>query len=326
MSTIAISSLPVVTTGLVGDVIPVVQSGVTSQITNANLFNSVNTLNGLKLSLGSGNVANNIAIGDDSLLGNTVGFQNTAVGDSTLKANTTGDNNTAIGRIALFSNVIGDNHTAIGTAALSLATGNTNTCVGYLSGSSITTGSKNTILGSYNGAGAPISLTGNNYVVLSDGDGNVRAYWNGANATFDGDLTLTGTLFGNDIELSGPLTAAGNVLVNSSVGKIGYGANTGGTVTQATSRTTAVLLNKPTGAITLFSAAGTTVATTFTVTNNTVLATSVILLNQKSGADLYDLMVTAVAAGSFNITFRTTGGTTTETPVFSFAVISGSVA
>ena len=40
-----------------------------------------------------------------------------------------------------------------------------------------------------------------------------------------------------------------------------------------------------------------------------------------SGTDLYDLMVTAVAAGSFNLTFRTTGGTTTETPVFNFAVI-----
>ena len=39
------------------------------------------------------------------------------------------------------------------------------------------------------------------------------------------------------------------------------------------------------------------------------------------GDNLYDLMVTAVAAGSFNLTFRTTGGTTTETPVFNFAVI-----
>jgi len=36
---------------------------------------------------------------------------------------------------------------------------------------------------------------------------------------------------------------------------------------------------------------------------------------------LYDLLVTAVAAGSFNLSFRTTGGTTTETPVFNFAVI-----
>jgi hypothetical protein len=57
------------------------------------------------------------------------------------------------------------------------------------------------------------------------------------------------------------------------------------------------------------------------VTNSTVAATDVIIMNQKSGTDLYDLMVTSVAAGSFNITFRTTGGTTTETPVFNFAVI-----
>ena len=72
---------------------------------------------------------------------------------------------------------------------------------------------------------------------------------------------------------------------------------------------------------TMFSAAGTTTAATFTVTNSTVTATDVIILNQKSGTDLYDLMVTAVAAGSFSLTFRTTGGTTTETPVFNFAVI-----
>jgi hypothetical protein len=84
-----------------------------------------------------------------------------------------------------------------------------------------------------------------------------------------------------------------------------------------------VTLNKTSGAITLFSAAGSATAATFTVTNSTVAATDVIILNQKSGTDLYDLMVTAVAAGSFNITFRTTGGTTTEQPVFNFAVIKG---
>lgn len=44
---------------------------------------------------------------------------------------------------------------------------------------------------------------------------------------------------------------------------------------------------------------------------------------QKSGTDLYETMVTAVAAGSFNITFATTGGTTTESPVFNFVVIKG---
>jgi hypothetical protein len=116
------------------------------------------------------------------------------------------------------------------------------------------------------------------------------------------------------------LTATG-VIASSGTAGVGYATGAGGTVTQGTSRTTSVTLNKTTGAITLFSAAGTTTATTFTVTNSTVAATDVIILNQKSGTDLYDLMVTAVAAGSFNITFLTTGGTTTEQPVFNFAVI-----
>ena len=116
------------------------------------------------------------------------------------------------------------------------------------------------------------------------------------------------------------LTATGTIVSTGTAG-VGYATGAGGTVTQITSRTTGVTLNKTTGAITLFSAAGSTTAATFTVTNSTVAATDVVILNQKSGTDLYDLMVTAVAAGSFNITFRTTGGTTTETPVFNFAVI-----
>ena len=118
------------------------------------------------------------------------------------------------------------------------------------------------------------------------------------------------------------LTATG-VIASTGTSGVGYATGAGGTVTQITSRTTGVTLNKTTGAITLFSAAGSATAATFTVTNSTVAATDVIILNQKSGTDLYDLMVTAVAAGSFNLTFRTTGGTTTETPVFNFAVIKG---
>jgi len=116
------------------------------------------------------------------------------------------------------------------------------------------------------------------------------------------------------------LTATGTIVSTGTAG-VGYATGAGGAVTQITSRTTGVTLNKTAGAITLVSAAGSATAATFTVTNSTVVATDVIILNQKSGTDLYDLMVTAVAAGSFNLTFRTTGGTTTETPVFNFAVI-----
>ena len=114
----------------------------------------------------------------------------------------------------------------------------------------------------------------------------------------------------------------GNVLVTSAAG-LGYGTGSGGTVTQATSRTTGVTLSKPTGAITMFSAAGSVVAATFTVTNTLVAATDTINLNQKSGTNLYVLLVTAVAAGSFNITFYTTGGVATDAPVINFAIIKG---
>ena len=104
---------------------------------------------------------------------------------------------------------------------------------------------------------------------------------------------------------------------------LGYGTGAGGTVTQGTSRTTGVTLSKPTGAITMFSAAGSVVAATFTVTNTLVAATDTIILNQKSGTNLYVLLVTAVAAGSFNITFYTTGGVATDAPVINFSIIKG---
>jgi hypothetical protein len=141
----------------------------------------------------------------------------------------------------------------------------------------------------------------------------------GANV-FANTPTLVTPVIGAATGTSLAVTAA---VTSSGTAGVGYATGAGGTVTQGISRTTGVTLDKTTGAITLFSAAGSATAATFTVTNSTVAATDVIILNQKSGTDLYDLMVTAVAAGSFNITFRTTGGTTTETPVFNFAVIKG---
>ena len=124
-----------------------------------------------------------------------------------------------------------------------------------------------------------------------------------------------------NIGLSLQAKGTGSVLVTVGNG-LGYGTGTGGAQTQATSRTTGVTLDKPNGAITLFSAAGDAVNwTSFTVTNNTVAATDTVVVSQKSGTDKYTIFVTAVSAGSFELTFRTTGGTTTEQPVFNFAVI-----
>lgn len=128
------------------------------------------------------------------------------------------------------------------------------------------------------------------------------------------------TIFQIDSSGAATMAGAGTFAVTGS-GTLGYGTGSGGTVTQGTSRTQGVTLDKTNGAITLVSAAGTTTWQSFTVTNNKVAATDTVIVNQKSGTDLYMIHVTAVAAGSFRITFATTGGTTTEQPVFNFAVI-----
>ena len=108
-------------------------------------------------------------------------------------------------------------------------------------------------------------------------------------------------------------------------GTLGFISGAGGAVTQLTSRTTGVTLNASCGQITMFSAAGSATAATFTVTNSQVGIADTIIVNQRSGTNLYVLPVTAVANGSFNITFYTTGGTSTDAPVLNFAVIKGSV-
>lgn len=135
------------------------------------------------------------------------------------------------------------------------------------------------------------------------------------NVDVPGTLDVTGAAV-----MDSTLTVAGNTHINGT-GTLGYTTGSGGTITQGTSRTTGVTIDKSNGSIELVSAAGSASWQTFTVSNTTVAATDVIIVSQKSGTDLYMIHVTNVAAGSFDITFATTGGTTTEQPVFNFAVI-----
>jgi len=103
---------------------------------------------------------------------------------------------------------------------------------------------------------------------------------------------------------------------------VGVGYNSGAAVTQGTSRTTGVTISNYAGAITLFTAAGSATPASFTVTNTKVHATDTIVLSVKSSTtNLYEVFVTAVADGSFQITFFTTGGTTSDAPVINFAVV-----
>lgn len=124
---------------------------------------------------------------------------------------------------------------------------------------------------------------------------------------------------------AGAFLAIGAIKSNGATAGIGYATGAGGAVTQITNRNTGVTLNTITGAITLVSTLNAAVsgatANSVTVTDSAVAATDVVKVSQKSGTDLYEIFVTNVAAGSFKITFFTTGGTSTEQPVFNFAII-----
>jgi hypothetical protein len=244
----------------------------------------------------------NVGVGYQTLLANLVGEYNFAGGYQALKTNTNGVENTAVGALALYANSGGDYNTAVGLSALGTqVSGNGNVALGYYAGN---------------------YETGSNAFYINNQDRTNTAGDKASSLMYG---TFNATASSQTLVINAAVTVSNSVLINNSSGKAGYTTGAGSGVVQATSRTNTVLLNRPTGQITLFSAAGSATATTFTVSNNTVAATDVIILNQKTGTDLYDLMVTSVSLGQFNITFRTTGGTTTEQPVFSFAVISGAV-
>jgi hypothetical protein len=120
------------------------------------------------------------------------------------------------------------------------------------------------------------------------------------------------------------VTSSGLVKSTSPTAGVGYATGAGGTVTQITSRTTGVTLNTVSGNIVLFSAAGSATPFSFTLTNSAIAAGDTVILNQKSGTDKYTTqVVTAVAAGSCQVTLANASGTTTEQPVFNFNVIKG---
>ena len=145
-------------------------------------------------------------------------------------------------------------------------------------------------------------------------------------------LAADGTDANIDINITPKGT--GEVLASK---KMGYPTGTGGTVTQGTSRTTGVTLDKITGEIVLFA---TTIAghdaDEFTLTNSAIAANDVLVLGIKSGCaagtrKFYQIHVVAVAAGSCvisvgNIDNAAIPASGTDAPVIQFVVLKGAVA
>jgi hypothetical protein len=109
--------------------------------------------------------------------------------------------------------------------------------------------------------------------------------------------------------------------------EIGYAAAAQGTVTQATNKGTGVTLNKSAGKITMNAAslAG-GAAVTFTLTNSTISANDVVIVNVSGGgtAGAYWPYVSSMAAGSAVIgLWNSTAGPLAEAVVLNFAIIHG---
>lgn len=110
--------------------------------------------------------------------------------------------------------------------------------------------------------------------------------------------------------------------------KFGYGTGAGSAVTQITSRATGVTINALCGTITTDTTSlAAEASAVFTVTNNKVEINDVVVCCQQSGKVALNtqIQVTAVAAGSFNITVvnNNVAAGTAETGaiIINFAVI-----
>ena len=108
--------------------------------------------------------------------------------------------------------------------------------------------------------------------------------------------------------------------------EIGYSTAAQGTVTQLSSKSTGVTLNKSSGQITMDAASLATVTNvTFTLTNSLLSAKDVIIVNVASAnatAGAYNCWVSSMLAGSATITLRNiTAGPLLEAVVINFAII-----
>ena len=108
-------------------------------------------------------------------------------------------------------------------------------------------------------------------------------------------------------------------------GELGYTAEASGTVTQLTSKSTGVTLNKSAGQITMNNEALANVTNvTFTLTNSAITAKDVVVLSVASGATAggYNCWISSKGNGTCTITLRNlSGGSLSEAVVINFAVI-----
>lgn len=252
-----------------------------------------------------------VGIGDGALFANTTGNDNTAVGHSAGRALTTGTNNVMLGSNAGLSLTIGDDNIVIGGDA-------TNT----VGAAGITTGSGNVVIGRKIGPYSPTAVgslniqgiifgVNNNATGAGVSTGNAgvgiqqpTARWEVQNSNPAIPVSRTRSAAG---DLLSSQDDAGNMLNVSAAGVNGYGVGAGGTVTQATSKSTAVTLNKQSGRITLNGAAlAAGAAVSFQLNNSVIKAADVVLpcVSESASSNAYAVNVDWVRDGFCRVCLR----------------------
>lgn len=255
----------------------------------------------------------------------------------------TGLGNTFIGNYAGSSTALGLN-TLVGYKAGTLSNASGNSLFGFKAGEAITTGGNNCLFGStcgdllqtgagnsFFGKGAGHSVvSGSNNVFIGNSSGsacpsdiNNAVILGGSTTAASGEIVLST----GDGVVRGKCSSSGNwEFPGQALSQSKVGSNFGGTVTQATSRTTGVTLNAPSGEITLVAASTTAgQVTTFTLTNSYIGANDVPRIVQKTGTGLYFIHVTGVSAGSCKVSVHSVSANSSESFKLSFVILAGAI-
>lgn len=123
------------------------------------------------------------------------------------------------------------------------------------------------------------------------------------------------------------LTVSSTGVTFPTINAAGYGSGAGGTVVQATSKSTTITLNKPTGQITMNNAALASAAeVVFTVLNSVCGVNDTVVVNTTNTFN-YTATCQGTGVGAFAIRIKNqTGGSLSEAVLVNFAIIKGATA
>ena len=136
---------------------------------------------------------------------------------------------------------------------------------------------------------------------------------------------------GANTDITSLTNLTGGAIVNGAAG-LGYGTGAGGTVTQATSKATAVTLNKPTGKITMNASALASNTAVIFLLNNSLIGLNDAVVVTCDGSTMVtraSYHVSCVDVGSSNCAIRVvnvSAGSLAEAVGINFAIIKGAAA